>query len=38
MSHRSRKETLTWVVVVPFHNADVHGGRWLRHRGSLPLR
>ena len=37
-SPRSGTQTLTWVVVVPFHDADVHGGARLRHRRSLPLR
>lgn len=37
-SAQSGRGTLTWVVVVPFHDADVHGGGRLRHRRSLPLR
>lgn len=34
----SRMEALTWVIVVPFHDADVHGGGRLWHWWSLPLR
>ena len=35
---QGRRGSLTWVVVVPLHDADVHGGGRLWHWRSLPLR